>query len=189
MEPAVVIEQPANYFPQIFNTSMGYEGSALNAKERSKHGVLESNYHSYLKGKGKPLQPIESISFPEVEEIYFNNYYKANNLDRLPLRTAGAVFDWTIHSGSGNSIPALQKIVGATPDGKLGPKTIAAINAYIEKNGEDALLAPYFESRRGFIERFIKRNNRQDAPGLRNRVDKAERDWLRINHGIRNLKK
>jgi lysozyme family protein len=39
-----------------------------------------------------------------------------------------AVFDAAVNSGPGTSVRWLQEAVGATPDGVLGPKTLAAIN-------------------------------------------------------------
>ena len=36
-------------------------------------------------------------------------------------------FDWGVNSGTGRAAKALQKIVGANPDGAIGPKTLALI--------------------------------------------------------------
>jgi lysozyme family protein len=37
------------------------------------------------------------------------------------------VFDFAINAGPGRSIKCLQSAVGTTPDGGLGPKTLAAV--------------------------------------------------------------
>jgi len=177
-----------NQFPMILEKTLSYEGEALNAQERSKYGVTEPVYFTYLKEQGKPQQPIEKIRMPEVQDIYHSKYFLANNLDKLPVRTSAVVFDYAVQSGN-RGVKALQKAVGTVPDGKIGPKTLAALSAYIAENGEDALLDAIMTERREFIEGFIKRNNREDAEGLRNRLTRVELDWVRKNNGIRNLKK
>ncbi len=183
------VSQPADNFPIILQKTLGYEGNdKLDPTGPSKYGILEKNYQAYLKSLGKQNAPIQRITLPEASEIYRKNYYQANSLDRLPLRLSAVIFDWTVHSGAGTPIKTVQKIVGATPDGKVGPKTLRAINSYVSQHGEDALIEGIINGRRNFIERFIAREKRKDADGLRNRVNKVETDWLRTNHGIRTLK-
>ena len=36
-----------------------------------------------------------------------------------------SLFDWGVNSGPRRSSKAFQKIIGANPDGKIGPKTLA----------------------------------------------------------------
>jgi lysozyme family protein len=38
-----------------------------------------------------------------------------------------AVVDWSVHSGHVVAIKGLQKALGVDPDGRLGPKTLAAL--------------------------------------------------------------
>ena len=38
-----------------------------------------------------------------------------------------AVLDWAVNSGTGRVAKALQKLVGATQDGAIGPKTLQAV--------------------------------------------------------------
>lgn len=175
-------------FPMILNKTLGYEGSALDPSGPSKYGVLEKTYQNYLKQNGQPLRPITQISMPEVQNIYRQQYYQAPGLDKLPLRTSAVTFDYGVQSGQGTSIKALQKIVGATPDGKLGSKSYQAINNYIAQNGEDSLIENMLNTRRAHYARLTKSNPVQYPPGLQNRVNRVETDWLRPNYGIRNLK-
>ena len=189
MEYAVPSEvtAPQNDFSSILAKTLSYEGSGLNVskKERSKYGVLETNYHSYLKQNGKPVQPIDKISKPEVEDFYYKNVYLKNNLDKLPQRVSATVFDYTTQSGV-YGIKALQRAVGVDPDGKVGPITLEAAKKYIAQNGEDALIENIFNQRREHYKRLVAKGL---EPGILDRVDKAELDWLRVNYGIRNLKK
>lgn len=184
------VNKPLDNFPVILQKTLGYEGwDKLNPKDPSKYGILEKNYQSYLKSIGKENASIQRITLPEASEIYRKNYYQANSLDRMPLRTSAVMFDWAVNSGAGTPIKNLQKIIGAEPDGKVGPKTLEAVNSYISQHGEDSLVESIINSRRSFIDRITKLNPKLPAEGLRNRVNKVELDWLRPNHGIRNLKK
>lgn len=176
-------------FPGILQKTLGYEGNdKLDPSGPSKYGILEKNYQSYLQEIGQPIKSIDKITLPEATEIYNKKFYKANSLHLLPARTAGVIFDWVVNSGAGNSIPSIQKIVGATPDGKVGPKTIKAINNYIATNGEDMLLENIINNRRDFIDSSRKQVVINQREGLHNRLNKLEKDYLRVNHGIRNLK-
>ena len=182
--------QPAqNNFGQIIDKTLSYEGSAFNPKDPSKFGVLQTTYQKYLTDNNKPLKTVDRITLPEAQDIYHKDYYLKNSLDKLPERLSAVTFDYAVHSGSGTAIKALQKLVGTEIDGKMGPHTLAAIDRFVKINGEDVLIEGLINHRREYIERLIKRNPNLPAQGLRNRVDKVEHDWLRINSGIRNLKR
>jgi lysozyme family protein len=43
-------------------------------------------------------------------------------------RVLFAVFDFAVNAGEDDAIPALQRAIGVTPDGRIGPKTQAALN-------------------------------------------------------------
>jgi lysozyme family protein len=54
-------------------------------------------------------------------------YWTPNRCDQLPAAIAFHVFDSAYHGGS--AVQWLQRAVGATPDGIIGPKTVAAVRA------------------------------------------------------------
>lgn len=64
------------------------------------------------------------------------SFYKANFWDDIEGDTihsqevANILFDWAVNSGEGSPARVIQNIVGAKPDGDIGPKTAAKINAY-----------------------------------------------------------
>ena len=47
--------------------------------------------------------------------------------DDLPSGVDWCAFDWAVNSGSGRPAKAIQRAVGATPDGAIGPRTLQAI--------------------------------------------------------------
>jgi lysozyme family protein len=64
-----------------------------------------------------------------VRTFYFNNFWTANHLDQI---NAQDVANWLynhIVNGGGRGVKWMQIAARVTPDGGIGPKTIAAINA------------------------------------------------------------
>lgn len=64
-----------------------------------------------------------------VDDFYFKKYWCAVGADAINSQgVANMASDWQVNSGD-VSTKSLQRIVGVFPDGVVGPKTIAAINA------------------------------------------------------------
>lgn len=59
-------------------------------------------------------------------DIYAKHYAAPVHYDDLPPGTDYAVLDYGINSGVSRSAKVLQRLVGATADGVIGPQTIAA---------------------------------------------------------------
>ena len=71
---------------------------------------------------------MKDLPVATAKEIYRKSYWDSVQADKLPPLIRYAVFDAGVNSGPGTAIRWLQESVGATPDGALGPKTLAAIN-------------------------------------------------------------
>ena len=57
-------------------------------------------------------------------------------------------FDWGVNSGTGRAAKALQKVVGANPDGAIGPKTLALI----EGQNTEYMIEEFGKIRQAFYE-------------------------------------
>jgi len=65
-----------------------------------------------------------------VRSFYRANFWAPLQLDRVESQDiARTLFDFAVNAGTGTAVKLAQITVGATPDGKVGPKTLAAINA------------------------------------------------------------
>lgn len=71
--------------------------------------------------------------------IYKRDYWDAAGCDELPPKVAVAVFDCAVNQGVGIAKKLLQRAARVTPDGAIGPKTLAAIN----KADEDELVVQF----------------------------------------------
>ena len=63
----------------------------------------------------------------DVGPIYKKNYWDRVKGDHLPSGVDWCAFDWAVNSGSGRPAKAIQRAVGATADGAIGPQTIGLV--------------------------------------------------------------
>jgi lysozyme family protein len=64
-----------------------------------------------------------------VRQFYRTNYWNKLSCDRITVqRVAENIFDFGVNAGVGVSAKLAQIAVGATPDGEIGPRTLAALN-------------------------------------------------------------
>jgi lysozyme family protein len=71
---------------------------------------------------------MRALTRTDVDPFYRALYWDSVRADELPALIRYAVFDAGVNSGPATAIRWLQQAVGATPDGVLGPKTLAAIH-------------------------------------------------------------
>lgn len=112
-------------FLKFFNRLMKYEGGYVNDPDdpggETKFGISKRAY---------PDEDIANLSEGRAMQIYYEDYYKKVNADKLPERIAWQVFDFGVNAGVARSARMIQRLVGAYPDGKIGPITIALVNRY-----------------------------------------------------------
>jgi lysozyme family protein len=69
---------------------------------------------------------MRALPLATAKAIYRVLYWEAVKADQLPGAIRYAVFDAAVNSGARQSIKWLQRALGVTDDGVLGPKTLAA---------------------------------------------------------------
>lgn len=80
-------------------------------------------------GESCTAEDIRNLSYEETEQIYQHKYWLPINGDSLPQGVALCCFDAAVNSGVNHAAKWLQAVVGAVPDGNIGPATISAVNA------------------------------------------------------------
>ena len=90
-------------------------------------GVTRKVWEEWI---GKPAAPdaMKKLTVKDVAPLYKKMYWDKVRGDDLPSGVDWAVFDWAVNSGTGRAAKALQKIVGVTPDGGIGPATLSAVD-------------------------------------------------------------
>lgn len=112
-------------FDQAFDRLIGHEGGysnhAADPGGATMWGVTEkvARAHGY---RG------DMRHFPreDAKRIYRASYWDAVRADQLPAAVRFHVFDAAVNSGVKQAVIWLQTAVGATADGIVGPRTIAA---------------------------------------------------------------
>lgn len=81
--------------------------------------------------RGRPVTDKEMRSLtPEiVAPMYKRKYWDKIAGDHLPAGLDLAVFDFAVNSGPGRAAKVLQRILGVTPDGDIGPQTLMAVGS------------------------------------------------------------
>ena len=76
-----------------------------------------------------PLLDIENLSLAGAEAIYRRDYWDRIHGDDLPAGLAVLVFDAAVNNGVARAARWLQAVLGVTPDGEIGPRTLSALAA------------------------------------------------------------
>lgn len=107
----------------ISNAEGGLSNQAWDNGGLTKYGITKKSY---------PDLDIENLTWPQAEAIYKLDYWHAASCHLLPGPLAIIVCDNAIMSGVYRAIVNLQRSLGVTPDGVVGPTTInAATHAYV----------------------------------------------------------
>jgi len=98
---------------------------------------------------GHPVdeKAMRALTPADVAPLYKNKYWDKVKGDDLPAGVDYVVFDAAINSGPGRAAKWLQACVGVEPDGGIGPKTLAAVNAMNPKQ----LVEDYGKRRLSFL--------------------------------------
>jgi len=111
-------------FDEAFERLIGHEGGYVNDPAdpggETKFGVSRRAY---------PLENIKGMTLERAKVLYLRDYWGPAGCDAVPDAIKFDLFDMAVNSGVVPAVRALQRAVGATPDGILGPKTLQAINS------------------------------------------------------------
>lgn len=90
------------------------------------HGITIGTLAAW---RGKPVTKadVRALTTDEARAIYRANYWNAVRGDDLPAGLDLAMFDWAVNAGPGRAVRGLQRILGVSADGAIGPVTLGAI--------------------------------------------------------------
>lgn len=91
-------------------------------------GITTASLSAFRK-KAVSDSDVRMLTEAEAKTIYQANYWTPLRCSEIGSQAvASAVFDAGVLTGTANAARTVQAAVGATVDGQIGPKTIAAIN-------------------------------------------------------------
>lgn len=91
-------------------------------------GVTQRTYDEFRRERGHVPRSVREITGEERDAIY-TQFWDASQADHLPPRPAVAHFSFAFNAGPTAAAKTLQRALGVTPDGRLGPVTRAAMAA------------------------------------------------------------
>lgn len=129
------------------------EGGLANVKgDRgglTKYGISKRAY---------PDLDILHLTLEDAVTIFTSDYWLRASCDKLPLRLAVAVFDFSVHSGPTTAVKELQKVLGTTVDGLVGQETLGKVNQW----KEDDLINQYLTERIMFLGDLTRKDPSQE---------------------------
>jgi lysozyme family protein len=116
---------------------------------------------------------IASLRFEEAVNVFGALYYRGAGFDQLPFSPPVAMatdFGWG--SGVDRAQRMVQHVCGAVQDGNIGPKTVAAWNAWVARVGLEAAGAAIAAQRNAWYLQCVNAipTNRKYLNGWRNRT-------------------
>ena len=120
----------------------GYSDHPSDPGGATNRGITKAVLAAY-RGRAVSKDDVRALTKTEAAAIYRSRYWDAARCDRLPSGLDIAVFDCAVNQGIGRATRFLQQAAQVTADGKIGPKTLAAIAAA----KPDALLAEFMARR------------------------------------------
>ena len=91
-------------------------------------GVTKRVWEAWI-GKTVGEKEMRALTPETVSPLYKKQYWDAVKADDLPDGLDYLMFDFAINAGPGRAIKTMQKAIGTTPDGAIGPKTMSALKS------------------------------------------------------------
>ena len=111
-------------FDEAFEKLIGHEGGYVNNPAdpggETNYGISRRSY---------PGEDIKGMTLARAKTIYARDFWGPAGCDALFDAAKFQVFDMAVNSGVTAAIKTVQRAVAATPDGKLGPLTLQAIQS------------------------------------------------------------
>lgn len=107
----------------------GYVDHPKDPGGATNRGITQVVYDDWRITNSLPCVSVKDITTAEVMAIYRSRYWNRINGDELPTGVDYCTFDFAVNSGVNRAARYLQKAVGATEDGQIGPTTLKAVKA------------------------------------------------------------
>lgn len=123
-------------FDEVFARLIGHEGGySVDPKDPgnwtggwpgvgkllgTKYGIAANTY---------PDLDIKALTLEQAKAIYRRDWWDRIHADQLPSAVAFQLWDFAVNAGITRAVISLQRAAGVADDGKLGPRTVAAVNA------------------------------------------------------------
>ena len=136
---------------KCLETILHHEGGYVNHPKdpggETNLGVTKRVYEDW--GGTKEMK---DLTVEDVSPIYKKNYWDRVKGDHLPAGLDLCVFDFGVNAGTGRAAKYLQKMIGTTPDGGIGPMTLVKLKEYVDAKGVEHTVKLYQMGRQKYYE-------------------------------------
>jgi lysozyme family protein len=164
-------------YQKCLETILHHEGGYVNHPKdpggETNLGVTKRVYEEH--GGTKDMK---ELTVEDVAPIYKKGYWDKMKGDDLPSGLDLCVFDFGVNAGPGRAAKFLQKMIGTTVDGGIGPMTLAKVNEYVDSNGLEESIKQYQSARQEYYENLSTFNT--FGKGWTRRVDETTQLALEI---------
>jgi lysozyme family protein len=127
-------------FDRAFALLLGHEGEfsdhAADPGGKTRFGITEA-----VARQAGYTGDMRALPVDLAKRIYLDSYWRPVRADDLPPGVRYIVFDGAVNSGPAQSALWLQRALGVTADGVIGPRTLAAAYAKDAQQLKTAILA------------------------------------------------
>lgn len=120
-----------NCLDLVFGREGGFSDHPRDNGGPTQFGITLATLKSWRKAQGDQkevtIEVLKALTKDEANAIYRNRYWNPLRADDLPKGVDLIVFDFGVNAGPGTAAKMLQKIVGADPDGAIGPATLRCV--------------------------------------------------------------
>lgn len=157
----------------VLSAEGGFSDHPHDSGGKTNKGILQREYDKYRDDKQEDRRCVREISYEELEDIYYHDYWVPGACYKFPWPLCVVHFDGCVNTGVGQAGKFLQRAVGTKDDGAIGPKTIMAYEDKVKDVGVDAIVKHILEQRKGFYDLLVELKPTQKSfiKGWHNRLD------------------
>ena len=116
--------------PFIFKAEGGYSDNPADPGGPTNFGITLATLRAYDGDPNLTADELKKLTSAVAKEIYRTAYWNRMQCGALPAGLDLEVFDFGVNSGPAESVKTLQRLVGVTQDGSVGPITLAAVGQF-----------------------------------------------------------
>ncbi|HEY5203053.1 MAG TPA: glycosyl hydrolase 108 family protein [Roseiarcus sp.] len=116
--------------PFIFKAEGGYSDNPADPGGPTNFGITLATLRAYEGNPNLTADDVKKLTRAVAREIYRTEYWNRMQCGALPPGLDLEVFDFGVNSGPAESVKTLQRLVGVTQDGSVGPITLAAVGQF-----------------------------------------------------------
>jgi lysozyme family protein len=127
------------------NVEGGYANDSADRGGETKYGISRRTY---------PDLDIQALTEGAARDIYYRDFWRATRVCELPEPLDIAAFDSVVQHPPRVAIAMMQRALGVSDDGLIGPKTITAARIAVNRDGGAAVLIDVLAGRALYFARI-----------------------------------